>query len=278
MAFDTEDPRAREYLKTILHRIYGRFMTYRLAIRKAINNTFFRFVYEDAKHAGIGELLEILGSIINGFALPLKDEHNFFLNKYLMPLHKPTTMMAYHPQLCYCVVQFCEKDETLIKGIVLNLIKWWPHQNSTKEVNFLNELEEILEIIGDREFQEVLVPLFKCLARCIRGPHFQVAERTLFLWQSPPFHDLVREHCHQVLPLIYGALAFAMNEHWNQSVSQLAGQVLQVFAEMDQDLLMRCEKQNEIDVVNQKQENDKRQQQWDKIDEMAARNKAARNK
>ena len=31
-------------------------------------------------------------------------------------------------------------------------------------------------------------------------------------------------------------------------------------------------------VVNQKQENDKRQQQWDKIDEMAARNKAARNK
>ena len=182
MAFDTEDPRAREYLKTILHRIYGRFMTYRLAIRKAINNTFFRFVYEDAKHAGIGELLEILGSIINGFALPLKDEHNFFLNKYLMPLHKPTTMMAYHPQLCYCVVQFCEKDETLIKGIVLNLIKWWPHQNSTKEVNFLNELEEILEIIGDREFQEVLVPLFKCLARCIRGPHFQVAERTLFLW------------------------------------------------------------------------------------------------
>merc|ERR1712072_1409263 len=26
-AFDTEDPRAREYLKTILHRIYGRFMT-----------------------------------------------------------------------------------------------------------------------------------------------------------------------------------------------------------------------------------------------------------
>jgi len=172
-AFDTEDPRAREYLKTILHRIYGRFMTYRLAIRKAINNTFFRFVYEDAKHAGIGELLEILGSIINGFALPLKEEHKFFLNKYLMPLHKPSTMMGYHPQLCYCVVQFCEKDEALIEDIVKNLIKWWPQQNSNKEVNFINELEEILEIIGEREFENVLEPLFRCIGRCIRGLHFQ---------------------------------------------------------------------------------------------------------
>lgn len=44
-------------------------------IRKAINNVFYRFVYETDRHNGIAELLEILGSIINGFALPLKEEH-----------------------------------------------------------------------------------------------------------------------------------------------------------------------------------------------------------
>jgi len=32
-------------------------------------------VYETERHNGIGELLEILGSIINGFAIPLKKEH-----------------------------------------------------------------------------------------------------------------------------------------------------------------------------------------------------------
>lgn len=36
---------------------------------------FYRFVYETERHNGIAELLEILGSIINGFALPLKEEH-----------------------------------------------------------------------------------------------------------------------------------------------------------------------------------------------------------
>lgn len=73
--FDSEDPRERDYLKTILHRIYGKFMVHRPFIRKAINNVFYRFIFETERHNGISELLEILGSIINGFALPLKEEH-----------------------------------------------------------------------------------------------------------------------------------------------------------------------------------------------------------
>jgi hypothetical protein len=44
-------------------------------VRKAINNVFYRFIFETEHHNGIAELLEILGSIINGFALPLKEEH-----------------------------------------------------------------------------------------------------------------------------------------------------------------------------------------------------------
>ena len=83
--FDSEDPREREYLKTILHRIYGKFMVHRPFIRKAINNVFYRFIYETERHNGIGELLEILGSIINGFALPMKEEHKLFLVRALIP-------------------------------------------------------------------------------------------------------------------------------------------------------------------------------------------------
>jgi len=73
--FDAEDPRERDYVKTVLHRMYGKFMSHRSFIRKAISQVFFRYIYETGKHSGIGELLEILGSIINGFAIPLKKEH-----------------------------------------------------------------------------------------------------------------------------------------------------------------------------------------------------------
>ncbi len=77
--FDSEDPRERDYLKTILHRIYGKFMVHRPFIRKSINNVFYRFIFETERHNGIAELLEILGSIINGFAMPLKEEHKVWM-------------------------------------------------------------------------------------------------------------------------------------------------------------------------------------------------------
>ena len=99
--FDSEDPRERDFLKTTLHRIYGKFLGLRAFIRKHINNIFYKFIYETERHNGVAELLEILGSIINGFALPLKEEHKQFLLKVLLPLHKAKSLSVYHPQLAY---------------------------------------------------------------------------------------------------------------------------------------------------------------------------------
>lgn len=88
-------------------------------MRFTYNRLFFRFIYETEHHNGIAELLEILGSIINGFALPLKEEHKQFLLKVLLPLHKVKSLSVYHPQLAYCVVQFLEKDPSLTQPVIM---------------------------------------------------------------------------------------------------------------------------------------------------------------
>lgn len=173
--FDSEDPRERDFLKTTLHRIYGKFLNLRAFIRRSINNVFFQFVYETERHNGIAELLEILGSIINGFALPLKEEHKTFLTRVLIPLHKAKSLTLYHPQLAYCVVQFLEKDANLTEEVLLGLLRYWPKVNSPKEVMFLNEVEEILDVIEATEFHKIVTPLFTQLARCINSQHFQVS-------------------------------------------------------------------------------------------------------
>lgn len=178
--FDSEDPRERDYLKTVLHRIYGKFMVHRPFIRKAINNIFYRFIFETEKHNGIAELLEILGSIINGFALPLKEEHKLFLVRGLIPLHKPKCIPMYHQQLSYCITQFVEKDCKLADTIIRGLLKYWPITNSSKEVMFLGELEEVLEATQPAEFQRCMVPLFRQIARCLSSSHFQVGNFTSF--------------------------------------------------------------------------------------------------
>ena len=179
--FDSEDPREREYLKTILHRIYGKFMVHRPFIRKAINNIFYRFIYETERHGGIGELLEILGSIINGFALPMKEEHKLFLIRVLIPLHKPKPIAIYHQQLSYCIVQFVEKDYKLADTVIRGLLKYWPVTNCTKENLFLQELEEVLEATQPVEFQRCMVPLFQQIARCLNSSHFQVSSLVIHI-------------------------------------------------------------------------------------------------
>lgn len=40
--FDSEDPRERDFLKTVLHRIYGKFLGLRAYIRRQINHIFLR--------------------------------------------------------------------------------------------------------------------------------------------------------------------------------------------------------------------------------------------
>ena len=58
----------------------------------------------------------------------------------------------------------------------VGLLKFWPKVHSPKEVMFLNELEEILDVIEPAEFAKVREPLFKQLARCVSSPHFQVSK------------------------------------------------------------------------------------------------------
>ncbi|RHY31667.1 hypothetical protein DYB32_003264 [Aphanomyces invadans] len=244
--FDSEDPRERDYLKTILHRIYGKFMSHRSFIRKAISNVFYRFVYETERHNGIGELLEILGSIINGFAMPLKREHLQFLVKALVPLHKPKCVSLYHQQLSYCITQYVEKDPDTAIPIISGIVKFWPWACSSKQVLFLNELEEILELMGPDQLQQIHKELFRVLSKCLGSQHFQVSERALFLWNNEHLVNngcLSRQHAGLILPVIYGPLYKNSLGHWNTTVEGLAQNVLKLYMDYDMALFDKCAKE-----------------------------------
>ena len=44
---------------------------------------------------------------------------------------------------------------SLTEPVILGLLKYWPKVHSPKEVMFLNELEEILDVIEPTEFTKV---------------------------------------------------------------------------------------------------------------------------
>lgn len=270
--FKSEDPREREYLKTTLHRIYGKFMVHRPFIRKAINNIFYRFIHETERHGGIGELLEILGSIINGFAMPMKEEHKLFLIRALIPLHKPKSFGMYQQQLSYCITQFVEKDYKLADIVIRGLLKYWPVINCQKEILFLGELEEVLEVTQPAEFQKCMDPLFRQIARCLKSPHFQVAEKALFLWNNEHIINLIAMNKGKILPILFDALEKNIQSHWNPAIHGLTVNVRKMFQEMDADLFEECQKQYEEKVARSEELEEQRALAWKKVAEAAGQN------
>ena len=137
--FDSEDPRERDYLKTILHRIYGKFMAIRPTIKHQIMNVLLKVVYtyNIETHNGLTELLEILSSITSGLTTPLKQEHQTFFKKVLIPLHKVKTLATYNTQLQLCVKNYLEKSNQLHVPLICGLLKFWPITCPSKEVIFI---------------------------------------------------------------------------------------------------------------------------------------------
>ncbi|XP_050212320.1 serine/threonine protein phosphatase 2A 57 kDa regulatory subunit B' kappa isoform-like [Mercurialis annua] len=275
--FDSEDPRERDCLKTILHRIYGKFMVHRPFIRKAVSNIIYKFVFETERHNGMAELLEIFGSVISGFALPLKEEHKVFLWRALVPLHKPKSVGMYHQQLTYCAVQYIDKDPKLASSVIKGLLKYWPVTNSQKELMFISELEEILEMTSMEEFRTIMVPLFRRIGCCLSSSHYQVAERAHLLLSNERILNHIAHHRNVVVPLVISALDWNTQNHWNQTVLNLTHNIRKMFCEMDEKLVQacRCKLEEEISMLSVKAE--MRRLTWERLENAAGFQSAATN-
>merc|ERR1712088_714070 len=141
-----------------------------------------------------------------------------------------------------------------------------------KEVMFLNELEEIQDVIEPAEFQKVMVPLFNQLAKCVSSPHFQVAERALYYWNNEYIMSLISDNASVILPIMFPALYKNSKSHWNKTIHGLIYNALKLFMEMNQKLFDECTQQYKLEQKKEKEKAKKRLEAWKKLDELARNN------
>lgn len=279
--FDSEDHRERDYLKTVVHRIYGNFMHLRPFIRRSMCNILYSFIYDTHNHNGIGELLEIFGSIINGFAIPLKQQHKVFLRRVLLPLHTAKHLSVFHPQLCYCVTQFLEKDPTLSVYITHALIKFWPWTDSKKSLLYITELESVLDHVEPQHLGDTQMDLFRHISRLIGNPQFQVAERAICLLNNEiVVRYLTRQRTLYVPQLskplfnnlwtyakdMYTPLRWEDQGHWSMAVLELSRDLKDLFVELDQSLMTRTAKSVRQGHANLIKVRNQRDTAWDNLE------------
>lgn len=100
---------------------------------------------------------------------------------------------------------------------------------------YLNEVEDIFEVMDPAEFAKVQEPLFNQLAKSVASPHFQVcmqcfrvfppmadfghnqvAERALYFWNNEYFCNLVSDNVETILPIMFAPLYENSKGHWNR--------------------------------------------------------------
>jgi len=171
-----------------------------------------------------------------------------------------------------------EKDPTTVVPVVQGLIRCWPWSSSSKQITLLNELEEVLELAGPEAVQPILRPLFRTLARCVGSTHFQVAERSLFLWNNEHLlaHGILsRAHAGEVLPLLFTSLQRNASGHWNTNVETLAQNVLKHYMDADPACYERCVAAASSEPGEKAAAEAARRAKWDSVTRQAAAAAAA---
>ncbi|KAL3730909.1 hypothetical protein ACJRO7_027861 [Eucalyptus globulus] len=270
--FQSEDPRERNSLKNVYHMIYLRFTFHRSFMRKSMNDVLLNYIFETERHCSIGELLEIYGSIINGFTVPLKEEHKLFLIRVLIPMHKPKGMLMYHKQLSYCVSQFVQKEPVLGGIVVRGILRYWPVTNSQKEVLLIGELEELVENIDPDQYRKLALPLCTHVTRCSNSLNSQVAERALYMWNNEHFVKMVLLALDDVFPVVVEGMEKNLKRHWSSSVRQLTEKVKEMLEEMDPVLYYKCILEMEHRESTARKEEVKRMEKWERIESKVAKN------
>merc|ERR1719231_1886759 len=118
----------------------------------------------------------------------------------------------------------------------------------------MNELEEILELLGNEQLLLIRATLFKLIARC--------------LWNNDQLVNsgcLSKAHSPVLLPLIYLPLSEKSEKHWNATVEGLATNVLKMYQDYDIQAYNQVQDKS-LQVANKNRaDEDKVKANWDKL-------------
>merc|ERR1719242_2675700 len=290
--FSSADDREPQYVKIIVHAIYGRFMALRKSIRKHLSDYCYRYVYlstfrDTTSWQGLPEILEIFCSIFQGLNVPVKPDYHVVLRNVIVPLHKAFHLDEFHEQLLQCCTQFVTKDPYSAPVILGGMLRFWPKFSPLKEQLFITEIVHIPNVCvrhptikqSDPAFATITIAVLQRFVECMTSDHHQVAERSLMVWRDETVRICVDLHREKIWPSIYKALQHNKEKYWLAAIRNINRQIMSDFKRRDPEFFEKIERQQQsMDVARKRESKDKatkqesREQRWIRLKQQATSN------
>jgi len=223
--FFSADANERETLKTVLHRIYGNFLSLRRFTRVRVSELLLSVIHEGVEMAGTAQLLEVLSAVLQGVKLPLREEHVEMVERVLVPLHRVASYHTFSAQLSHCCSQLVRRQPSLAGPIYQGLLRYWPSTDSNKQLLFLDEMDNLLT--SCKPPSNLLTPLRRKMFVCTSSAHSRVAERALHLWLGPA-RCILQDAAPSVRANLLDHLLRNICSHWSPLVVSLSEEVSEV--------------------------------------------------
>jgi len=202
-------------------------------IRRAMDQVFAALIHEGHKFNGAAEILDILASIISGFAVPLREEHKNFFNNIIIPLHKVQTSPLFYEQLMRCSMLYLTKDSSLAPALMEGLLKHWPFASTEKEILFLTELKETVEVAAPADIEYLIPKLFKRLIKCIGGQNMHVCDRAMCFFENDYFLNLLSTYKAQTFPIMVPTIVELSENHWQKVLMESLQAIRTILKDID---------------------------------------------
>jgi len=128
---------------------------------------------------------------------------------------------------------FLSKDPALSIRLVEGLLRYWPFANSAKEVMYLSELLEALEVCEISKLEPIVPKLFKRLIKSIAGQHLQVADRAMCFFENEYFLSILKTYKAYTFPLIVPIIVEIADKHWHKVLQESLHALKVILKEMD---------------------------------------------
>lgn len=151
----------------------------------------------------------------------------------MLPMHKVQTNPAFFEQLMRGCMLYLTKDRALAPLLIEAILKYWPFASTEKEMLFLTELLEVIEVADPVSIDYLIPRLFKRLVKCIGGQNMHVCDRAMCFFENDYFLNVVRTYKAQTFPILVPTIVELAENHWQKVLMESLVALRQILKDID---------------------------------------------
>jgi hypothetical protein len=162
-----------------------------------------------------------------------KDLRAIIFNTAITPLLSSQHFVSFTDKIREVVGVITENDQPFLVAFIKIVVARFPESDSTKQVAYIAFLNGIMEGIGEREFPQIIHPVFELYARLSENIVFKVVEAAVKVWSNVKILPKILDNTRAVFLVMHPSLIKTMNEHWRPATQALALSTLRTMQELD---------------------------------------------